>query len=171
VPRESSSTTTTQSGLWYCTPRESTHIMSDYDDSAQIICDGDRRGLMILSPSEGGKSKLIHVHEGGDREERLFGIDFSDVQAIVDDGKDGVYAHCRRNDRWKLCHATTSSHAIQDVYDCPKNSKICSDTMGGVWVWKKVGKAGGRCLAHLDNSGKTNEREERFPVGSVMAGM
>jgi hypothetical protein len=100
--------------------------MSDYDDSAQIIRDGDRRGLMILSPSEGGKSTLIHVQEGGDREERVFDIDYSDAQAIVDDGKEGVYAHCRRNDRWKLSHATTSSHAIQDVYDCPNNSKICS---------------------------------------------
>jgi hypothetical protein len=170
VPRESNATTT-QSGLWHCTPNESTHIMSDYDDSAQIICDGDRRGLMILSPSEGGMSTLFHVHEGGDREERVFDIDFSDVQAIVDDGKDGVFAHCRRNDRWKLCHTTTSSHAIEGVYDCPKNSKICSDTMGGVWVWKKVGKAGGRCLAHVDDSGNTHERDERFPVGSVMAGM
>jgi hypothetical protein len=171
VPRESSSTTTTQPGLWHCTPRESTHVMSDYDDSAQIICDGDRRGLMVLTPSEGGRSTLIHVHEDGDREEWDLAIDFSDVQAIVDDGKEGVYVHCRRSDRWKLCHATTSSRAIQDVYDCPKNSKICSDTMGGVWVWKKVGKLGGRCLAHVDDSGTTHERDGKFPVGSVMGGM
>jgi hypothetical protein len=170
VPREGSSTTTTQPGLWHCTPRESTHVMSDVDDSAQIICDASRRGLMVLSPSEDGKSTLIHVHQGGDREDRLLDIDFSDVQGIVDDGKDGVYAHCRRNNRWKVCHFTTSSRVIQDVYECPKNSKICSDTMGGVWVWKKVGKAGGRCVAHVDDSGNAHERPERFPVGSVMGG-
>jgi hypothetical protein len=173
VPREGSSTTTTQPGLWHCTPRESTHVMSDFDDSAQIICDASRRGLMVLSPSEDGKSILIHVHQGdqgGDREDRLLDIDFTDVQGIVDDGKEGVYAHCRRSNRWKVCHATTSSRVIQDVYDCPKNSKICSDTMGGVWVWKKVGKAGGRCVAHVDGNGNAHERPERFPVGSVMGG-
>jgi hypothetical protein len=63
VPREGSSLTTSPPGLWHCATLESTHvmthIMSDYDDSALIICDGDRRGLMILSPSEDGKSELI----------------------------------------------------------------------------------------------------------------
>jgi hypothetical protein len=168
VPRAGSPSTTIQPGLWHFTERESTHVISDFVDRAKIICDGRRRDLMVLFPSEGEKSTLIHVHEGGDQDERELDIDFSEVQGIVDDGKEGVYVHCRRNGRWKLCHATTHSDLVQDVYDCPKTSKIASDTMGGVWVWKKVGKTGGRSLAHVDESGNTHEGPGRFPIGSVM---
>ena len=171
VPRDGTCSVSIRPGLWFFTKTESALVMREFDDAAKITCDASRLNLMVLSAGDVGKSTLIRISENGDRDYQKLDIDFEDVQAIVDDGEEGVYVHCKRNSQWRLCRVGVQGNLVQNACNCPKNCKFTSDTMGGVWIWKKVGKSGGRSLLHFDGKGNTLERQGRFPTASYMGGM
>jgi len=171
VPLEELPAASLQPGLWHFTPSTSNRVLDDVSVDAKITCDSVRRGLWILSPSGPEKSTLMHIDGDGSRKQDEMDVDISNVRAIIDDGADGVYIHCRIGERWKLCRPAQGSGNLEEVFDCPKASWITSDGEGGVWVWKKIGKTGNRMLMYVDSDCKTYEREERFPAGSVMGGI
>ena len=73
--------------------------------------------------------RLWHVMDHSEREMFQYPMDTK----IVGDGKDGVWALCRTDNKWRLWQAKANKQE-RDRYEFPQESHLAGDGEGGVWV-------------------------------------
>jgi len=165
VPEGAGSSNTLSDGIWHIErDGEAELAMSDTHEQASLTTDGGGTGLWFLSPtSEGSLLSRILIESGiVERFEQKLDVDFDLVQNIVDYGSDGAYIHCRRGDRWKLLRASLRNSNMTEFCDCSKPTLLASDGIGGIWMWKKVGRSARTVLRARADQALSNHPSSRY---------
>lgn len=175
IPNEGVNTWAMQPGLWYLTREKSKRVVAKLKTSALLASDATLEGMWVAEPSDQNKetTMLTHWSVDGDQLRQEIAADFLRLQAIVrTQDTETVYLHYKSRDRWRLCSASLGQRTVKEIVECPRHSQIYSCGMGGVWVWKRIGRTGQYAVMYIDCNGTIQELfSERFRNGCVIASL
>jgi hypothetical protein len=145
-------------------------IVSDLDKKCLLCSDSGRKGILFLLPGKkAGESVLSHIGAFRLRRNQKLDVDFSKVQAIYDDGRDGALIHYKSHSGWKLANASFGDRNVYDKYPCPRNAQVTTTgKLGSVWVLKKKGAYRG--IQYLCGENSIADSPQKYNVGTFLGG-
>jgi hypothetical protein len=157
-------------GLHYYAGRGQLTMMKSIKQDAKC-CPG-AEGVCVATNVD-GKMQLNIVDLGPEQPSNILpcSVSSKDVRVISREIDSGMYVHCRKDNRWKLCLLDNSGQ-FSDICDCPMDACVVGNGEGGVWILKRTGASHQmRTLVSVSESGVVRDHGLAFPPGSKICGL
>jgi hypothetical protein len=160
-------------GLYYYAGRGQLTKMKSIEQDAKC-CPG-AEGVCIATNVD-GKVQLNIVDLGPEQPSNILPCSGSsqDTRVISREIDSGMYVHCPKDNRWKLCLLDHSGQ-FNDICDCPKDARIVGNRKGGAWILKHTGASHQTrmlvSLVSVSETGLVRDHGLAFPPGSKICGL
>jgi hypothetical protein len=157
-------------GLYYYAGRGQLTMMKSIEQDAK--CSPGAEGVCIATNVD-GKVQLNIVDLGPEQLSNILPCSGSsrDVRVVSREIDSGMYVHCRKDNRWKLC-LLDNSRQFNDICDCPKDARVVGNGKGGAWILKRTGASHQmRMLVSVSETGVVRDHGLAFPPGSKICGL